>query len=866
MPYRRQDPSRFLPPAPPTWIAAVVSTALVLATAAVRLWFFADVSLPVGYGIPIVLFVWINNRRFLWATAACFTAIAFAKIAIIPADPHVPGRFAGLAMQLLDLAFVGTVVHIVIGLRNVATARNAHLAATVESLTAKEEEIARQNEELQSQTEELERQSEELRIANEDLATREKTLEHLLALSRSLMNELTRDQVFQHICEALGFLMGSRAAASAIHERDEGHVRVSCHHGFGPDGPAQCKFVAEESFATIVLNRAQTAYLEDLSLRPDLRIPQPKAGEPMRSILATPIRVHGRPVGTLEVYSRQTGMWSEEHVALLESLAAQASISLEAATLFEDVDRERRRFEAVFRTLPIGIVVADAAYTEARVNPAAAALFGVASDGPQDVLPGTPRGWQLYHAGRPLPHDDYPLSRAVRRNEETPGQELELLLPDGRRRTLLTSASPIRDKAGKVLGGVAAYTDITDRKALERELDQRRREAEESAVRKTRFLAAVSHDIRTPANAINLMAELIRRAAANPAMAPEVPSLAGELQSSATSLVTLVSDVLDLTRFDTGRIELNESDFALADAVAEEVRQQTPVASAKGVTLRYEPPSIPILARTDRVKFGRVLGNLIGNAIKFTPAGEVSVTVMIGSDRHVHVHVKDTGVGIDPEHLPRIFDEFFQLRNPERDPTKGTGLGLTICKRLTDAMGGQLLVESEPGRGSVFTLVLPAASVTTPHPAGNGDATRHDAHPVHPGACSDTPLKNIRILLVEDEHITRAATRRLLESEGATVAEAAGVKEALRILHERPVDVLLLDLILPDGTGHDVLTSIQTRRPPELKTVLVLTGDVADDRTTEIITLGADALIPKPVKLQTVLGAIQGRRQDSSPS
>lgn len=832
-------------------MVALVSIILVLLTAVFRLRLMGDILLPIGYGIPIIIFVWLNDRRYLWGAAISFAAISSIQFIQRSSSSHplLLSPSVDLLMQLTDLAFVATVVHIVIGLRGDIETQNQQLARSVESLTAKEEEIARQNEELQSQTEELERQSEELRIANDDLAAREKTLEHLLALSRSLMNELTRDQVLQHVCEALGFLMGSRAAASAILERRDNDIVASCHHGFGPEGVVSPRLPFDQAFSTVVLNRSQTAYLEDVAMRPDLHTLQPKAGEPIRSILATPLRIYGRPVGTLEVYSRQPGTWSEEHVALLESLAAQTSISLEAATLFEDIDRERRRFEAVFRSLPIGIVVSNEGHTEVRINPSAAMFFGINYDLPIEAADGI-KAWRFFRGGQALSRYEYPLWRAVKEKVEAPPEEYELLTPAGQRLTLLGSASPIRDKNGNVVAGVAAFTNITDRKGLERELDQRRREAEESAVRKTRFLAAVSHDIRTPANAINLMAELIRRAATNPAMTPEVPSLAAELQSSATSLVTLVSDVLDLTRFDSGRIELNETEFPLAEAIAEEVRQQSAVAQARNLTLRYEPPATSILIRTDRVKLGRVLGNLIGNAIKFTAAGEVVVSVLVGSDRQIRVHIKDTGIGIDPEHLPRIFDEFFQLRNPERDPSKGTGLGLTICKRLVDAMGGSLLVESESGKGSVFTLILPASSLTPP-PAPQSDPVDDNDQD------REVRLDGMRILLVEDEHITRAAARRLLEAEGASIAEAATVKEAIQILYDRPLDVLLLDLMLPDGTGADVLKAIRQRRPSELKTIFVLTGDVGENRAAEMRELGADVLIPKPVKLPAILSTLR---------
>ncbi len=158
---------------------------------------------------------------------------------------------------------------------------------------------------------------------------------------------------------------------------------------------------------------------------------------------------------------------------------------------------------------------------------------------------------------------------------------MEWIGPGGRRMALLANARPIRDRQGKAMGAVAAFVDITPQKELQRELDLRRREAEEASVRKTRFLAAVSHDIRTPANAISLLAELVRRTAANPAMVAEIPELASELQSSAMSLVNLLSDVLDVARFDSGKVELQETEFSLANLLEEEHRQMLPLAREK---------------------------------------------------------------------------------------------------------------------------------------------------------------------------------------------------------------------------------------------------------------------------------------------
>jgi len=270
----------------------------------------------------------------------------------------------------------------------------------------------------------------------------------------------------------------------------------------------------------------------------------------MVSVLAAPLRVGGWPVGTLGLYNSKKTTWNEEQVALAESLAAQASISLEAARLFETVEQERQRLETLLRTVPFGIMVGNADATVIRLNPAGAAVFGVAADAnlaDQAVYTHV----RMTQDGRPVPPERYPLRRVLREKQDLRG-EFELALPDGRRVNLLIHGSPIRTRDGTIIGDVAAFVDITAQKELQRELDARRREAEEASVRKTRFLAAVSHDIRTPANAISLLAELIRRTASNPARVADVPELADELQTSAMALVNLLGDVLDVARFDSG--------------------------------------------------------------------------------------------------------------------------------------------------------------------------------------------------------------------------------------------------------------------------------------------------------------------------
>ena len=439
-------------------------------------------------------------------------------------------------------------------------------------------------------------------------------------------------------------------------------------------------------------------------------------------------------------------------------------------------------------------------------------------------------------------------------------------------------ASPLRVE-GEVVGALEVYSEercewteenfrvmewlavqsslVLESASLQRELEEKRREAEEASVRKTRFLAAVSHDVRTPAYAINLMAELIGRAANDAALSKQLPQLAGDLRANAMSLVALVSDVLDLARFDSGKLDLQESEFAMCSMVEAEVRQLLPLAQSKGLQLTVTTGDGVVWLHADRMKLARVVGNLIGNAIKFTERGSVQVLCGRLADGRAEVRVADTGVGIPEEQLPNIFDEFYQLRNPERDGAKGTGLGLAICKRLLDVMKCELVVESEVGRGSTFAVRIPA-SLVIDRPGQTAGAEKGQAAEAMGGK-----LGGVQVLLVEDHEMTRRATAQLLAAEGATVIQASNGREAVRLLaHEYP-QVLLLDLMLPDMDGTEVLRRVRERRPESLRCVLVVSGDVTEARKADVKQLGADGLLAKPLDIGELIGAIRAALEES---
>jgi signal transduction histidine kinase len=243
------------------------------------------------------------------------------------------------------------------------------------------------------------------------------------------------------------------------------------------------------------------------------------------------------------------------------------------------------------------------------------------------------------------------------------------------------------------------------------ELDVRRQQAEDASSRKSRMLASVSHDIRSPLNAISLMAQVIRTNAGDPIRAADVSGIAERLQANVLSMADLVSDVLDISSIDSGQIELHETAFHLDELLEEERQLLLPLAESRGLYLTVKPPQAEIIVLADRPKLARVIANLITNAVKFTPTGGVSIESGLLSDGPISIKICDTGVGIEEVDQPRIFDEF--ARVGDHSVSKGWGLGLAISKRLIGAMGGTISLKSELGKGSTFSICLPR-SVTDP--------------------------------------------------------------------------------------------------------------------------------------------------------
>ena len=415
------------------------------------------------------------------------------------------------------------------------------------------------------------------------------------------------------------------------------------------------------------------------------------------------------------------------------------------------------------------------------------------------------------------------------------------------------SLSPIEDVDRLLIA--AAIRDVTDRKRVEAELivarqaaeaarelaDQARESADRANQGKSRFLATASHDLRQPMQTLELLNGALRRLVTGRSA---LEALSQSEQAIAV-MSRLLNALLDISKLESGAIRPEPTDFKVA-AMFEELRVEfASIAANKGISLEIE--SCEDAVRSDPSLVEQILRNLVSNAVKYTHQGCVRLRCLHEAAL-VRIEVLDTGVGIAPDQLPYIYDEFYQVGVPANSSRDGYGLGLSIVQRLVNLLTLKLDVRSEVGRGSAFSLVLPVSNMES-------KAVR----PVPPGSSFGAPQQvgAARVLLVEDNVSVRQATCLLLELEGYHVTPVSSLSEALQYLRKgRGVDLLITDYHLSGGeTGTQVIASLRERLGVSLKAVLA-TGDTS----SAIKQLPRDPnlrITSKPIKADELLSVLR---------
>jgi two-component system CheB/CheR fusion protein len=409
-----------------------------------------------------------------------------------------------------------------------------------------------------------------------------------------------------------------------------------------------------------------------------------------------------------------------------------------------------------------------------------------------------------------------------------------LLRRDGVYRWISDRGAPYCDEEGGFLGYLGSCVDITERVELEEALERQ-------SEHKSRLMAALSHDARTPLNAVFLAAQLLETQVKD-AADPEVHESLRVIRDSVRNLLDLLSDLLDLTRIDAGATPAEVSKFALEPTLAECVSSIEPQARAKSLDVRFEPDGLAGLhLATDRNKLKQILANFLSNALRYTEAGHIRLHGRRDGER-IRISVEDTGVGIAPEDHEKVFDEFATLGQGRRE-SGGTGLGLAICRRLAALLGGEIVLESASGRGSTFTLSL-SASILVDAP------TDHDLPTLSVSPASGP------ILVAEDHEPSRRALARALRGLGYRVLEAEDGRAAVEMARgERPF-VVLMDVNMPGMDGIEAVRTLRSDPRTRDLPIFALTGDVTIVNRRRIGEAGVDGYLEKPVSWEQIEQAL----------
>lgn len=736
-----------------------------------------------------------------------------------------------------------------------------------ESLIEKERraqvELKNAHELLEKQNSSLElmvkERTEELRTTNQNLEQRNEELTILNNISDSLTKTLDIKTMLRLVGDNLRTIFNTDAVSLVL--LDQEHDLLQIYYEFDKNEGGYIDSIEPFPMGTGLTSKVITSRqplmlgtLEDeiangAYFPPEL-LEKSQAGL-TQSWLGVPIIVNDRVLGVAFLGQYQPYAFNHNHLRLLQTICSNIGVAIENARLLEAAQESQRRMADIIEFLPDATLVIDHAGRVIAWNRAIEAMTGVKA---ADML-----GKSNFEYGLPFYGERKPLLvDLVGKSQEElnlnypkilrQGSILfdETYVPDlcGRARYLQSSASVLNDSKGIQVGAIEIIRDATDQKRAEEELRQAKEMAEAATQAKSAFLANMSHELRTPLNAIIGFTRIVRRKAEGVLPEKQTENL-DKVLVSADNLLNLINTVLDIAKIEAGRMDVLAANFRVGPLIDLCANTAQPLLRP-GVSFEKVVDENITTIYSDQDKIRQIVLNLLSNAAKFTHEGKISLIARL-DDSCLRISVVDTGIGISDEALSRIFKEFQQADTSTTRQYGGTGLGLSISRHLARLLSGDITVESELGKGSTFTLVIPVQyQRTSSQPADESPGQLMDREVIAPSASEyqQTRASNKKqLLVIDDDPDAVYLLQESLNPQEYEISGARSFQEGLRLAREQHPQAILLDIIMPGGDGWQVLHDLKEDSATSSIPVILLT--IVDKKALGF-RLGAAAYLLKP--------------------